>query len=54
MRIHDQIRANSTLRKWKIFLLKDCTTYTFLPMSTAELVSKLNKAHSVNIVEHGA
>lgn len=46
MRIHDQIRANSKLGKWKIFLLNDCTTYTFLPMPTAELVAKLKNGQT--------
>ena len=39
MRIHNQIRANATFRKWEAFLLDNGTTNSFLPMSTTKFVT---------------
>lgn len=41
MGIHNQIWTNATLRENEILLLNNGTTYTFLPMSAAELVTDL-------------
>jgi len=41
MRIHNQIRTNAFLRKWKVFLRNNSSTNTFLPMSAAKFITKL-------------
>ena len=41
MRIHNQIRANATFRKWEVFLLDNGATNSFLPMSTTKFVTNL-------------
>uniref|UniRef100_A0A7C8YXN7 Uncharacterized protein n=1 Tax=Opuntia streptacantha TaxID=393608 RepID=A0A7C8YXN7_OPUST len=48
MRVHNQIRADATLRENKVLLLNNCTAYTFLPMSAAELVTNLWSASLAN------
>lgn len=43
MRVHNQIRADATFRKRKIFLLDNGATNTFLTVSATEFVTNLSK-----------
>ena len=51
MRIHNQIRTNTTLREREVFLLHYCPTYTFLSMSAAKFISNLEIEHNFPLIE---